>query len=140
MGSFVCVCLGFGGGVADGVEGFLLYCFWGNDGRIGNAMGVFLWNGNFWWEVAVCVVIFFFLDPMRAIWIGIPECWSHSAGKMSPRSRDGTSYELPLLDLLQFESLSLSLLESSIQGVFRREPFREDPIQQRRRYLDRRVI
>ena len=62
MGSFVCVCLGFGNGVDGG--GFVdELCFWvlllGNDGRMGNAMGVFLWNGNFWWEIAVCVVIFF---------------------------------------------------------------------------------
>ncbi len=102
--------------------------------------GFFYGMEFFWWEAAVCVVIFFFLDPMRAIWIGIPECWSHGAGKTSPRSRDGTSYELPLLDLLQLESLSLPLLESSIQGVFRREPFREDPFQQREGHLDRRVI
>ena len=60
MGSFF-VYLGFGGGVEDGgfVGGLLFVLLLGNDGRMGNAMGVFLWNGNFWREVAVCVVIFF---------------------------------------------------------------------------------
>lgn len=44
MGSFVCVFLGFGNGVDGG--GFVdELCFWVL--LLGNAMGVFLWNGNF---------------------------------------------------------------------------------------------
>lgn len=53
---------------------------------------------------------------------------------------DGISYELPLLDLVQLESYSLSLLESSMEGLSRLNPFREDPIQQRKEDLDRRLI
>lgn len=86
MGSFFAY-LGFGNGVDDG--GFVdELCFWvlllGNDGRMGNAMGVFLWNGIF--LVGGCGVRcdFFFLgsyasDLDRDPGVLEPWCWKNES-------------------------------------------------------------